>query len=88
MAKQTIIQVIILSVAFIAYLILTIRYFISLQKEIIFSKRMKLVHSILIWLIPFVWILLLKGLAKRTPGSHEVEEKEDPQPFSKMGGPM
>lgn len=88
MPKQTIIQIIILSITFVGYLIFTARYFILLQKEIIFSKRMKIIHSILIWLIPFVWILLLKGLAKRIPGSHEVEKKEDPKPFSDDGGTM
>jgi hypothetical protein len=37
----------------------------------------------LIWLIPFVWILLLKALAKRTPGSYEIEEKRDTEPLSR-----
>jgi len=87
MTKQIIIQVIIVLITFIGYLIFTARYFVSLQGNIVFSKRMKLVHSILIWLIPFVWIFLLKGLTKRTPGSHEIEQKEEPQPFSRTGGP-
>lgn len=42
----------------------------------------------MIWLIPFVWILLLKALTKSTPGSYEIEDKVDPQPFSKTGGTM
>jgi hypothetical protein len=88
MPKQTIIQIIILSITFIGYLIFTTLYFISLQKEIIFSKRMKIIHCILIWFIPFVWIFLLKGLTKRTPGSYEIEPKEDPKPFLDDGGTM
>jgi len=37
----------------------------------------------MMWVIPFIWILILKALTIPTPGSHEIEEKEDPQPFSK-----
>ena len=85
MPKQTIIQVIILSVTFIAYLVFTIRYFIFLRRDNFYSKGIKTIHFVLIWLIPFVWIILLKALAKRTPGSHEIEKKEEPQPFSKTG---
>src|SRR5450631_4418134 len=40
------------------------------------------VHLVLIWLIPFLWILLLKALTKATPGSFEIENKESPIPFS------
>jgi hypothetical protein len=36
----------------------------------------------MIWLIPFIWILLLKNLTKRAPGSFEVEIKDSPGPFS------
>ncbi len=42
----------------------------------------------MIWFVPFIWGLLLTSLTKSTPGSHEVENKEDPQPFSKTGGTM
>jgi hypothetical protein len=86
MPKQIIIRVMILSVTFVAYLVFTTRYAVFLKKEILFTKRVKILHSILIWLIPFVWIVLLKALAKRTPGSYEIEEKRDPEPFSKDGG--
>jgi hypothetical protein len=36
----------------------------------------------MIWIVPFVWILILKALTRRTPGSFEIENKEDPKPFS------
>jgi len=42
----------------------------------------------MIWLIPFIWGLLLSALTKSVPGSYQVENKEDPQPFSKTGGTM
>ena len=36
----------------------------------------------MIWLIPFIWIFLLKNLLKPTPGSYDIENKENPKPFS------
>jgi hypothetical protein len=36
----------------------------------------------MIWLIPFIWILILKSLTKSTPGSYEVKNKIEPKPFS------
>jgi hypothetical protein len=88
MPKEIIIRSVILIAFGISYLIFTIRFSRSLKKNIVFSKRIRLFHLIMIWLIPFVWALLLKALTKSAPGSHEVEEKEDPQPFSKTGGTM
>lgn len=37
----------------------------------------------MMWTVPFVWILILKALTKTTPGSYEVEKKEEPESFSK-----
>ena len=88
MTKETIIQGTIIIAFTIAYLIFTIRHFRILKKNIVFSPRVKVFHLIMIWLVPFVWALLLRGLTKSTPGSHEVEEKVDPEPFSKTGGTM
>ena len=72
----------------ISYLIFTIRYFRVLKKNIVFSNGARVFHLIMIWLVPFIWALLLKALTKSTPGSYEVEEKEESQPFSETGGTM
>ncbi|MDB5200800.1 MAG: hypothetical protein JWQ27_209 [Ferruginibacter sp.] len=72
----------------VAYAVFTIRYNRVLRKNEIFSKGLRIFHQIMIWLVPFVWALLLKGLSKSAPGSHEVDNKVDPQPFSKTGGTM
>ena len=29
-----------------------------------FNKRQKIIHHIMIWVIPFLWIMILKGIAK------------------------
>jgi hypothetical protein len=39
----------------------------------------------MIWLIPFAWILLLKGLTKSTPGSFEFKDKKDKESFTESG---
>ena len=88
MTRQIILRDIIFIVLAISYLIFTIRYFRTLRKSIVFTKRVRVFHLIMIWIIPFVWILLLKGLTKSTPGSYEIENKADPEPFSKTGGKM
>jgi hypothetical protein len=88
MTKDIIIQGLIPGAFIISYLIFTVRYSRILKKNIVFPRGVKLFHLIMIWLVPFVWALLLSGLTKSTPGSYEVEEKVDPQPFSKTGGTM
>lgn len=85
MSKQDILRVIIISVVIIGYLIFTTRYFLQLRRTIIFSGAIKTFHLIMIWLVPFFWVLILKALSKTTPGSYEVEKKEEPTPFSKSG---
>jgi hypothetical protein len=33
------------------------------------------------WLIPFIWVWLIKNLSKSSKGSHEIEDKGDPISF-------
>ncbi|MEO5942161.1 MAG: hypothetical protein ABIP30_02265 [Ferruginibacter sp.] len=56
-----------------------------MRQNILFSKGIRTFHLVMIWVIPFIWILILKALTKRTPGSYEVENKSEPEPFSKSG---
>lgn len=83
MDKIIIIRVVILSAFFIFYLVFTTRFSRKFKTNQVFSGGIKLFHSVMIWLIPFIWILLLKALTRSTPGSYEIEKKEDPQPFPK-----
>ncbi len=68
-------------IVLVIYLIYTIRYANIFSKNTIFEGKRKRLHSILIWVIPFVWIMLLKAILKRTPGSHEFENKRDKDGF-------
>ena len=77
-----IIQNLIISLLLIFYFIITIRYFFILKKNILFTGKIKTFHLVMIWLIPFIWIFLLKSLTKSTLGSHEIKNKANSNPFS------
>ena len=81
MTFKEILLFLILPMVLIIYLIYTVKYAKKLEKNILFSKRLKILHGILIWLLPFVWILLIKIFTKPTPGSYKVENKKDNDPF-------
>jgi hypothetical protein len=80
MPKETIIKYVCLIVLTIFYLAYTIKYSIAFSKSILFSKKLKALHIFLFFLIPFIWIILLKELSKSTPGSYEFPNKSDMQP--------
>jgi hypothetical protein len=80
-----IIRIFILSVILMVYFIYTIRYLIQFNRSDYFTGRLKSLHIVLIWLIPFVWIILLKNLFKTTPGSHQFGDKKGPDSLSESG---
>ena len=82
MANEPIIRELLISGAIIFYFIITFRYFLVLRKNVIFTGKIKALHLVLIWLIPFIWIFILRSLAKATPSSYEVETKDSSKPFS------
>ena len=88
MEKLLAIRLGIISIIFICYFIFTFRYSRILRKSLLFTSKLRLFHMVMIWIIPFVWVLILIALSKQTPGSYEVENKIEPQPFSKTGGKM
>jgi hypothetical protein len=58
------------------YFIYTLRFAIKFnRKQVIFNKQQKLFHNIFIWLIPFIWIILLKTLMKPLPRSNQFKGK-------------
>ena len=74
----------ILILFFLFYLIFTIRYALVFRNTIIFSGRLKTFHQIMIWLVPFFWILILQAMSKSAPCSWQVERKEDIKPHSDL----
>ena len=67
------------------YLMYTIKYSIVFKTNVIFTGKTKTFHLIMIWLVPFLWIFLLKSLMKSTPGSFEINEKKNPESFTDIG---
>lgn len=61
MDKSTFLNLIIL-IVFLIYIYKTSKMYKTIQKSIILSDRGKLIHSIMIWLIPFWWYALFKDL--------------------------
>jgi hypothetical protein len=76
----TVQYILLISVA-IFYIIYTLSYTLAFRKNKIFKGRLRILHYILFWLIPFVWVWLIKNLSKSAKGSHEVENKADPISF-------
>ncbi len=64
------------------FVIYTLTYGEEIKKSPMFSMKLKLFHLIMIWIIPFLWIVLLKILTKPAPGSYEIDNKQDNEPFS------
>lgn len=60
MDKSTFLNLIIL-IVFLIYIYKTSKMYKTIQKSIILSDRGKLIHSIMIWLIP-LWYALLRIL--------------------------
>ncbi|NTW33623.1 MAG: hypothetical protein HGB12_13545 [Bacteroidetes bacterium] len=51
------------------------------MKEKYYTGWTKALHFVFIWLIPFIWILLLKSLLKPLPGSGSFDNKKDTDGF-------
>jgi hypothetical protein len=63
------------------YLYYTVNYTLKFRKSKIYKGQFRVFHYIMFWLIPFVWVWLIKNLSKSTKGSHEIENKVDPVSF-------
>jgi hypothetical protein len=71
-----ILKITFLSIIIIYYLIYSIRYLIQFNRNNYFAGGLKVFHVLMIFLIPFAWIILLKALFKRTPGSYQFADKK------------
>lgn len=79
----------ILAVLTLIYIIVTLKFAIKFGKmDTCFSDKQKFAHEILIWMIPFFWIIVVSTLMKPTPGSHEFKKKDEDDGFyeSNLGG--
>ena len=56
-------------IAFVIYSIYTLRFALAFNKtaDIYFTKKQKIIHNDLIWLIPYCWIMIVKTVASPSP---------------------
>src|SRR5579872_1208551 len=78
-------KICLLSISCLVYLIYTTRYLIKFIESKEFSGGLKVFHIIMIWLIPFIWIMLLNALFKPTPSSYVYLDKKNPDSMSESG---
>ena len=68
------------------YFIWTLKFAIKFNRtDRYFDKRQNLIHNVLIWLIPFIWIMIIKAITKPTPGSYNFKKKDDEDTFYESG---
>jgi len=71
---------------FVIYVIYTLSFAIKLNKaNTIFNGNQKLIHNILIWIIPFFWIMVIKTIMKPTPGSEKFKKTKPNASFYESG---
>ncbi|MEO6229889.1 MAG: hypothetical protein ABIP10_07165 [Ferruginibacter sp.] len=79
------IKYLILTFLITSSLIYSFIYTIKFRKTKLFTGNVKTFHLLMIWLVPFIWIFMLKSVTKSTPGSHEFPDKKNPSTFTESG---
>ncbi len=72
----------------LTYIIYTLNFTLKFNKtNIYFTKNQKTLQIILMWLIPFLWIVVIKTIVKPSPGSDNfIKKSEDPSIEQHGGG--
>lgn len=80
----------ILILAILCYLYYTSKIQVRIIKTIYFSKNQKILNSVFIWIVPFIWGFIVKSILKQKPSGTITKEqrKTDPSNFyeSNIGG--
>jgi hypothetical protein len=69
----------------IFYLVYSFRFSRTFVKSIYFTGAIKTFHLFMIWLVPFLWIFILKSVTKPTAGSNKFEDKSNPESSTECG---
>ena len=65
------------------YFFYTISFAIDFnKKKLYFNRKQRRLHNILIWIIPFIWILALKTISKPV---EDYKKELDPNAFHESG---
>jgi hypothetical protein len=76
METKLIARYVILCIIVLLYLVRTFRYALIFKNNTYFSGRKKIFHSIMIWLVPFLWINLLKSFLTPIYGSASYRKRK------------
>ncbi|CAN5662076.1 hypothetical protein BH11BAC3_BH11BAC3_20810 [soil metagenome] len=79
------IKYLILTVLIAASLIYSLIYTVKFRETKLFTGNVRTFHLVMIWLVPFIWIFILKSITKSTPGSHEFPDKNNSTTFTESG---
>jgi hypothetical protein len=82
MSTETFIKYLCIIALVLFYIGFTISHSIKFSKSILFSKKIKIIHIVLFFLIPFIWLFFLKEFSKSALGSHHFPNKVDDIPGS------
>lgn len=75
-----------LVIIFLIYLVYTLNFALKFNKTDTYLTNNQIVfHNILIWLIPFFWIMILKTLIKPTSGSSKFKKTKSNGGFYESG---
>ena len=85
MKVNALLKIILISLPVIFYFSYTIWYSFVLRKNTFLTRRQIIINFILIWLIPFIWIMFLKIFFQPVPGSHQIKNKNDLDNFTESG---
>lgn len=59
------------------YFLYTLSFALKFNKaDILYNKKQRLVHNIMIWIVPFLWIMFLKTMDKPL-GRHSFKKRTD-----------
>lgn len=74
----------ILFLVFLAHIGYAVYVMPKLRGSVFLTGKLKVIHLILLWIIPFLWGLLIVVLVKKSPGTGEEEltfDDVNPNPF-------
>ena len=75
-----------LGLIFVVYLIFTLNFALKFNRAVThLSDNQLLLHNILIWLIPFFWIIILETILPPTPGSSKSKKTKSTRGFYESG---
>ena len=70
----------------VVYFLYTLNFAIKFNRsENALNENQKLLHNVFIWLIPFLWITILKTLIQPTPGSDKFKKTKSDGVFYESG---